>query len=220
MKKFVHRITFALAAAALAAAPFVSFAGNDTKKGAAGATELLINPWARSTGMAGANTAGVRGVESFNTNIAGLAYTNGTELQLAGTRYLSGTNISITALGFAQKMGGGGTLGISVMSMNLGDFIETTYSSPEGTGNLFSPNYFNVGAAYSQIFSQHVTGGICIRVVSHTLPRATATDFGIDAGVQYRSLDGKFKFGVAMRNWGPKTNYSGSGFIVKGTILT
>ena len=36
----------------------------DERTGQAGAFELLINPWAQSSGMAGANTASSRGLES------------------------------------------------------------------------------------------------------------------------------------------------------------
>ena len=36
----------------------------DSRTGEAGASELLINPWAQSSGMSGANTASVRGLES------------------------------------------------------------------------------------------------------------------------------------------------------------
>ena len=36
-----------------------SYAGNEQRAGQAGASELLINPWARTSGWAGANVAGV-----------------------------------------------------------------------------------------------------------------------------------------------------------------
>ena len=42
-----------------------SFAGNPQRAGQAGASELLINPWARNSGLASANVAGVRGLEGF-----------------------------------------------------------------------------------------------------------------------------------------------------------
>jgi len=48
------------------------YAGNDTKRGQAGAVELLVNPWARSSGMAGANSGIVRGIEAMGLNVAGL----------------------------------------------------------------------------------------------------------------------------------------------------
>lgn len=195
-----------------------AFGGNDNKRGTAGAAELLINPWSRSAGMAGANTAGVRGIEAANLNIAGMAYTTGSEFQLCSSRYLSGSDITISSLGYSQKVSEYGVMGISVVTMNLGKFYETTLANPDGTGNTFTPSYNNIGVGYSQIFSKRVTGGVMVRLVDHSLPRASAWDAGVDAGVQYQSDDQRFRFGVAMRNWGPKTSYSGEGFNVKAII--
>ncbi|MBL0343482.1 MAG: hypothetical protein IPP71_23065 [Bacteroidetes bacterium] len=52
-----------------------AFAGNEDRAGQAGATELLINPWTRSSGWGGMNFANVRGLESQFNNVAGLAFT-------------------------------------------------------------------------------------------------------------------------------------------------
>ena len=41
------------------------WAGNDKRRGTAGATQLLVNPWARSNGWGGANVASVRGLDAF-----------------------------------------------------------------------------------------------------------------------------------------------------------
>ena len=46
---------------------------------------LLINPWARSSGWAGANVAGVRGLEGIYSNVAGLAFVEKTELIFSQT---------------------------------------------------------------------------------------------------------------------------------------
>src|SRR5512146_317174 len=53
-------------------------AGNRDRSGSAGAGELLINPWARSTGWGGVNTANVHGLEAIFGNVAGTAFTKGT----------------------------------------------------------------------------------------------------------------------------------------------
>ena len=45
---------------------------SEERVGQAGAYELLINPWARSSGLASSNTASVRGIESVFMNVAGL----------------------------------------------------------------------------------------------------------------------------------------------------
>ena len=52
----------------------------EERVGQAGAYELLINPWARSSGLAGANTASIRGIESVFLNVAGLTGTSSTEI--------------------------------------------------------------------------------------------------------------------------------------------
>ena len=48
---------------------FSSFAGNPQRAGQAGASELLVNPWARTSGWAGSNVAGVRGLEGIYSNV-------------------------------------------------------------------------------------------------------------------------------------------------------
>jgi len=54
--------------------PIIMFGGNEQRAGQAGASELLLNPWARSSGLSDANSASVRGLESIYSNIAGTAF--------------------------------------------------------------------------------------------------------------------------------------------------
>lgn len=193
-------------------------AGNDSKRGQGGASELLINPWGRSSGWAGANTAGARGVESMNLNVAGLAYTTKTEFILSNVRYMSGSGIQVNSVGVGQKLSETGVLGISVTSMNLGDFIETTYELPDGTGSTFKPQFFNFGLAYSKQFSGSISAGVLLRLVSQSIPDANALGACFDAGVQYQTGEKKqFKFGASIRNLGPKMQYRGDGFSFRGT---
>ena len=50
----------------------ISFAGNPDRQGEAGATQLLLNPWARSAGLSAMTTANIAGVEALRLNVAGL----------------------------------------------------------------------------------------------------------------------------------------------------
>lgn len=209
-------ITCGLAALLLST---TAMAGNDNKRGQAGATELLINPWGRSTGMAGSNAAWVRGVESLNINPAGLVGIQNFEFNFTNTQYLSGSGVSLNAAGFGQRVGDG-VLGASVTSVSLGDFFETTYFLPDGTGNTFSPSYLNIAASYARTFSEILSAGITTRIISQSVPSASATGACVDAGVQY-SGTGKLKglkIGVALRNIGPKLNYTGDGLNRTATI--
>jgi hypothetical protein len=213
MKKFylIASLAFFLLAQA-------AFAGNDSKRGSAGASELLINPWARSTGWNLANSGCVRGLESMNLNIAGLAYVRNMEFAVCSQRYLAGTGINVNSAAFATRLSPTGVLGLSVTSLNLGnDFIQTTYDLPQGTGNNFAPQFFNFAAGYSKTFSSRITGGIAIRGIYEGISNVSAFGFAIDAGIHYQAgKDNRFKFGVAIRNVGPKLTYEGSGLSFRG----
>src|SRR4026207_1408310 len=116
--------------------------GNKDRRGEAGAAELLINPWAQSSGWDGINTACVRGVEALNLNVAGLAFTQKTELVFAHTQWLSGTGIKFNTFGFSQSLGkNGGVIGADVMSIDFGDIPITTTSLPEGGLGNYSPQF-------------------------------------------------------------------------------
>lgn len=191
----------------------MGFAGNEDRAGEAGASELLINPWGRSSGWGGANTAGAQGVESFNLNIAGLAYTKGSELVFTNTNWLSGADVSINALGFATKLGeSGGVLGVSAMAMSFGELDITTVNNPDGGLGTFSPNYFNMGVAYSKNFSNTISGGVVVKIVSEGIANVNATGVAIDAGVNYVTGDFRqLQFGITLRNVGPTMEFGGNG---------
>ena len=98
MKIFKYLSNTAAASALIIAMPLAALAGNPDRAGSAGASQLLINPWARSSGLANSNMASVVGIESTFGNIAGLAFVDKTELAFTNTQYLVGTGIQINTL--------------------------------------------------------------------------------------------------------------------------
>lgn len=209
-----------LVASVLAGLALVSgvYAGNDTKRGQGGATELLINPWCRSAGFAGANSGIIRGIESMGLNIAGLTDVRKTDINFCHTSYLTGSQISINTLGFAQKVGDYGAMGLTVTGYDLGTFYETTVENPNGTGTEFKPQIFNFGASYAKRFSERISGGVLIRGISQSYRSASAFGLGIDAGIQYQTGKRKeFKFGVSLMNLGTKMQFTGTDFNTRGT---
>jgi hypothetical protein len=74
-------------------------AGNPDRAGSAGASQLLINPWARNAALANSAMASVNGIEASFLNVAGLAFVKNTELVFANNQYLVGTGIQINSLG-------------------------------------------------------------------------------------------------------------------------
>jgi len=197
----------------------VAFAGNDTKRGQGGAVELLINPWARSSGMAGANSGIIRGIESMGLNVAGLSSVKKTEINFCSALYLVGSKTQINTLGFAQRVGEGGVMGLTLSAFDLGDFLETTVDLPDGTGNKFKPQIFNFGGAYAKKFSNRITGGLLVRGISQANQSASAFGIAFDAGIQYQTGKRKeFKFGVSIMNLGPKMTFGGDAFSNRGSV--
>ena len=111
----------------------VSYAGNPDRQGEAGASELLLNPWARSAGLHSMGTASVSGVDAMRLNIAGLGRITGTELVIANTRLYEGSTLKLNSLGFAQKVGEHGAFGISLVAVDFGEIPITTVNQPSGT---------------------------------------------------------------------------------------
>lgn len=197
------------------------FAGNKDRAGQAGAYELLINPWARSSGWHGLNTSNVRGLESLNLNVAGLAFTQKTEVLFAHSIYLQGTGVNINAFGFSQALGkSGGVLGIDLMAMSFGDIMVTTVNLPEGGLGTFHPQFINLGIAYSKSFSHSIYGGLAVRAITEGVADAKASGLSFDAGIQYMTGDKKYddrvKFGISLKNIGTALKFQGDALSFKG----
>lgn len=189
-----------------------AFAGNQDRSGQAGASELLINPWARSSGWASANIAGVRGLEGQFLNCAGTAFTKKTELLFSRTNYLKGSDININAFGFSQKVGESGVLALGFVSMSFGDIEYTTTEMPEGGLGDFTISFMNIGLSYAKGFTDHIFGGMCLRVINQSIPDARAGGVALDAGIQYiAGKEDNIKFGISLKNVGPKMQFSGDG---------
>jgi hypothetical protein len=187
-------------------------AGNPERAGQAGAGQLLINPYARNSGMVGSNSAKVRGLEAQFLNIAGTAFTRKTEVIFNRSRWLDGTGIFINSFGLTQGVGETGTFGIGIVSINAGKIDITTEDQPEGNLGTYTPTFLNLSFSYAKMFSDNIYGGINFKVINEQIPNVAARGIALDAGIQYHT--GKYDqihIGIALRNWGPKMSYKGDG---------
>lgn len=195
-------------------------AGNEDRVGECGSQELLINPWARSSGWGGAGVACSRGIEAMYTNIAGLAFTPRTEIVFANTMWLKGSGVNINTFGLSQKVGETGVLGVSIMAMSFGDIDITTVDLPEGGSGTFTPSLMNINVSYSRMFSNSIYGGINIKVISQKISNLSAQGFAIDAGIQYITGEKEnIMFGIALKNVGSKLKFKGDGLSISGNVL-
>ena len=208
MKKLKLIVTVAV----LSACTTNALAGNEDRAGEAGASQMLINPWTRSVGFGGANTASITGLEAMGMNIAGLAFTRKTQILVNHKNYFSGSEGKISTFGLSQKVGESNVIGVSIMSMNFGDIPITTEDLPEGGIGTFSPNLTIMNVGFAKSFSNSIYGGIGLKIVSESIANVSSRGYAFDAGIRYVTGDNdQIKFGIALKNVGPTMKASGDG---------
>jgi len=196
-----------------------ALAGNSKRSGQAGASELLVNPWARSTGMGNAGSVMATGLEAISLNVAGLAETRKFEFNFASRQWLGNADINVNTIGLASHVGESGVIGIQIMTMSFGEIMTTTVNSPEGGQGTFSPLFFTGSLSYAKQFSQRINGGITVKAVREEITNVSANTVALDAGVNYTTgINEEVKFGISIMNIGRAMKYSGSGLNVVNTI--
>ena len=118
---------------------FGANAGNEDRVGSAGASQLLVNPWARSSAIGDAGISSVNGLEATYVNIAGLAFADKTQIKFNHTNWMGGSaGIALNSAGIAIRISESDVFAVSVQSYNYGDIPITTVANPEGNIGFFS----------------------------------------------------------------------------------
>jgi hypothetical protein len=195
-----------------------SFAGNPDRAGSAGGMQLLVNPWAGSNALSGANMASASPVESMFQNVAGMANVEKTEVGATHINYLSGADVGLNTFGLAQRVGETGAIGIAVSAFDFGDIRRTTNESPDGDGTSFNVQLVSFGLSYAKAFSNSIYGGITVKVLSEGVADLRASGVAFDAGIKYITGDrDQLKFGITLKNIGPPMSFSGDGLSFETT---
>ena len=193
-----------------------AFAGNKDRSGQAGATELLINPWASTAGWANAGMASVHGVEAMWSNVAGITATNSIDLNFSYTDWLSGSEINAVSFGFLARVSESVVAGLYVMSFSPGVIETTTVENPDMTLGTFKPSLMNINIAVAKSFSNSIHAGFVLKIISESIPDMVGTGVGLDAGIQYvTGITDNIHFGITLKNIGPTMKFGGDGISFK-----
>src|SRR5690606_28078170 len=124
-------------------------------------------------------------IESIKTNIAGLAGVESTEIGVAYSAYLRGSNVGVNNLGFAQKLGDFGVVGLNIMSMTFGDIVITNFDNPDGQIGTYKPQFFNATVGFAKDFSNSIRAGVGATFISEQISNVKANGAAFEAGIQY-----------------------------------
>lgn len=201
-----------------------AFAGNKDRSGQAGASELLINPWAASSGWGNAGMSFVHGVEAMYGNVAGITSCKTLDLNFTNTWWLQGSDTRIASFGVLARVGESTVLGLSFMSFSIGEIPITTTQNPDPhTLGTFKPNLMNINLAFAKSFSNSISGGFNLKVISESIKDMNGIGVALDAGIQYvTGPNDNIHFGITLKNIGPTMKFSGDGlsfraFLVEGS---
>lgn len=193
-----------------------AFAGNKDRSGQAGATELLINPWASSAGWANAGMSKIHGVEAMWGNVAGITATNSIDLNFSYTNWLKGSGVNAYSFGFLARVSESVVAGLYVMSFNPGEIQMTTNEKPDMSLGTFKPSLMNINIALAKSFSNSIHAGFVIKIINESISDMVGTGVALDAGIQYvTGITDNIHFGITLKNIGPTMKYSGDGISFK-----
>ena len=215
MKKLFRTIVIASLTVIIGLTSTELFAGNKDRAGQAGANELLVNPWAVTSGWGDAGMACVKGVDAIWSNVAGISFTNTLDLNFSYTNWLAGSGTKVVSFGMLVRISESVVGGLSVMSMGFGEIERTDTEHPDGGIGKFKPSLMNINIAIAKSFSNSIHGGFVLKIINEQIADMTGTGVAMDAGIQYvTGLTDNIHFGITLKNIGPTMKYKGDGLSI------
>ena len=165
----------------------------------------------------------VHGVEAMYGNVAGITSCNTLDVNFTHTSWLVGigNDTRISSFGFLARVGESSVLGLSFMSFSIGEISITTTQNPDpGTLGTFKPNLMNINLAFAKSFSNSISGGFNLKIISESIKDMDGIGVALDAGIQY--VTGPFDnvhFGITLKNIGPTMKFSGDGLSFKAFLV-
>lgn len=190
-------------------------AGNDNT-GTSAANFLKIGVGPRGTGMGGAFVAHVNDVTSLYWNPAGITQINSLEVGVSYSDWI--LDIQHNFLGVVYPLGKLGTIGVSFVSLSMGDMEKTTPLNPEGTGAYFSASDLALGISYARQLTDRFSVGLTAKFINETISFSSANTFAIDAGTQFDTGYKGLKVGMSFCNFGGKMTLKGTDQMTKADI--
>jgi hypothetical protein len=195
------------------------YSGDADRIGTAGGVQVLVPVGGRLLAMGGADAARVQGLEAIYWNPAGLAAMGNRATGLFSTMNIL-TDVRVHFIALGVHAGGFGSLGFSLKAFDFGDILVTTNEDMEGeSGQTYSPTFVTGIITYSRMLTDVIQVGVGGKLIYESIPRASASAFAFDAGLQYHGffqIEG-LSLGLVIKNIGTNLQYSGTGLLKEAT---
>ena len=171
-----------------------------SKAGSAGLQFLKIGVGAKETAMGEAVSGIVNDVNSVFWNTAGLAYVDKYQASFTHNNWLVDSKHIAAAVGVPL---GSFVVGLSVVSLDINDFEETTVTNPDGTGKMVSAGDIAIGLSVARKFTDKLSIGAQVKYVQETLDDRSFSNVLFDIGTIYYTGFHQLRLAFALQHFGP-----------------
>jgi hypothetical protein len=204
MKQFLYIILVNLALFTSSVFAQFDFGFEFSKAGSAGLQSLKIEAGARERALGGAVSSIVNDANAIFWNVAGIGYVKAFQLFASHSNWLvDSKHITLSA---AYPVGPV-VIGLSLMSMQINDFEETTALEPQGTGRMVSAGDVSIGVGVARQFTDKLFIGGQIKYVKETLDDKSFDNFLFDIGTIYNTGWRNLRLGFALQHFGPDMKF-------------
>jgi hypothetical protein len=175
-----------------------------SKAGSAGLQSLKIEAGARERALGGAVSSIVNDANAIFWNVAGIGYVKSFQLFASHSNWLVDSKHITFAAAYPV---GPVVIGLSVMSMQINDFEETTALEPQGTGRMVSAGDISIGIGVARQFTDKLYIGGQIKYVNEKLDDKSFDNVLFDIGTIYNTGWRNLRLGFALQHFGPDMKF-------------
>ena len=178
-----------------------------TKSGTSAAQFLKIGTQARTMGMGEAVVANPEGLSALQWNPAGLAKYGTQTAAFSQSNWLVGTDFFNAAA--AINLGRMGTVGAQLTMLDYGEMPVRTEYKPQGTGEFFVAQDFNMSVAYAYNLTDRFSIGGQVKYIQQTIWHMSASTVAFDIGAIFTTPFKDIRLGMSIVNFGGYMQLSG-----------
>lgn len=171
-----------------------------SKAGSGGLQFLKIPAGARESALGEAGTAISKDVNAIFWNPSGLAFVDKPQFMISHNNWIANSTHNAAAFVWPVR---GIVIGLSMISLHIPSFEETTVFEPDGTGRMVNAGDIMAGLTIARRFTEQLVIGGQIKYVHETLDKYSHGNVLVDIGAGYDTGFRDLRFGFSLQHFGP-----------------
>ncbi|RMD91383.1 MAG: hypothetical protein D6813_07770 [Calditrichaeota bacterium] len=182
------------------------------QQGSTAAQFLKIGIDARAAGMGEAVVANVTDVSAIFWNPAGLVHVPRVSFMFSHNDWIA--DLSHDFIGIAFPLGHSSALGVSFVTLNMGEIEINTIEEPNGTGSFFDASDLAVGITFSRRLTDRFSVGVSAKYVRQSIQNEVANGVSFDIGSYLDVGVSGLHLGMALTNYGTSMKMQGDDLVI------